>query len=128
MNLRSWTFLLTLLLSLNGWSVSYQIFSVTQDIPMGTENQIIQKNYFVNIGAKQGVKKGTILDVFRTISVSNPYDNRKRVNYRVKIGELKVIHSNTDGAIARLSEYEKDKPVLDLDQFMVGDSIGVNIN
>jgi hypothetical protein len=128
MNLRSWISLFIILIPTLGWARNYQIFSVAQDLPMGTDDQVIQKNYYVNMGSNQGVKKGTILNVFRVISVSNPYDNRKRVNYRVKIGELKVIHSNEEGAIGKVLEYEKENPVLELDQFMVGDLIGVSVN
>jgi hypothetical protein len=111
-----------------GWSRAYQIFSVAQDLPMGTPEEIIKKNYLVNIGHKQGVKKGTVLDVFRIISVLNPYDNRKRYNYQVKIGELKVIHADDEGSITRVHKYEEEKPVLELDQFIVGDTIAVNVN
>ena len=112
-----------------GWSRSYQIFSVTQDLPMGYTDEVIKKNYLVNMGEKQGVKKGTVLDVFRTISAMNPYDNRKLYTYQVKIGELKVLHSDDEGSIASLHQYEKeDRPVMDLDQFIVGDTISVNVN
>lgn len=125
------TFIFVLLVTTPGWgwSRSYQIFSVSQDLPMGYTDEVIKKNYLVNMGEKQGVKKGTVLDVFRTVSAMNPYDNRKLYNYQVKIGELEVIHSDSEGSITRLREYEKeDRPVLDLDQFIVGDAVSVNVN
>lgn len=94
---------------------------------MGVEGQVIKKNFYVNIGSSQGVKKGTVLDVFRVVSILNPYDNRKRINHKVKIGELKVLHANEEGAITtQLAMEEKDMPVLDLDQFIVGDHVAVN--
>jgi hypothetical protein len=108
---------------------SYMIYSVAMDLPMGTDNEVLKKNFYVNVGSKQGVKKGTLLDVFRVISVLDPYDNRKRVNYRVKIGELKVIHSNDEAAISVFHKREeKDLPVLELDQFIVGDHVAVNVD
>ncbi len=121
--------LTTLLMSQNIWARSYVIFSLAQDLSMGLENETIRKNYYVNMGSGQGVKKDAILDVFRIISVQNPYDNKKRVNYRVKIGELKVIHSSDDASIATLNEYEKeDVPVFELPQFMVGDHVAINVD
>ena len=106
---------------------TFLIYSVAQDLPMGTENQVIKKNFYVNMGKTQGVKKGTVLDVFRVVSVLNPYDNRKRMNHKVKIGELKVLHSNDEGAIANFHKMEEeDMPVLELDQFIVGDLVAVN--
>jgi hypothetical protein len=97
---------------------------------MGHESEVIRKNYYVNLGAGQGVKKNSVLDVFRIISMQNPYDNKKRVNYKVKIGELKVIHASDEGAIAMVKEYEKEDktPIFELPQFMVGDHVSINVD
>lgn len=119
----------TLLISQNIWARSYVIFSLAQDLSMGVENEVIRKNFYVNMGKGQGVKKDAILDVFRIISVQNPYDNKKRVNYKVKIGELKVIHASDEAAIATVNEYEKDDvPVFELPQFMIGDHVAINVD
>jgi len=108
---------------------SYVIFSMAQDLPMGLENEVIRKKYYVNIGSSQGVKKDTVLDVFRIVSILNPYDNKKRVNYRVKVGEMKVVHSSSEASIAVVSEYEKeDMPILELNQFMIGDHVAINVD
>jgi hypothetical protein len=108
---------------------SYVIFSMTQDLPMGLENEIVRKNYYINMGSSQGVKKDSVVDVFRIISVQNPYDNKKRVNYKVKIGELKVLHSSGDASIATLNQYEKeDVPIFELNQFMIGDHVAINVD
>ncbi len=111
------------------WSRPYVIFSLTQDLPMGFENEVIRKNYYVNIGRSQGVKKDSVLDVFRIVSIQNPYDNRKRVNYKVKIGELKVLHASDDASIASVEKYQKeDTPIFELNQFMVGDHVAINVD
>jgi hypothetical protein len=125
--------LLVILLSLTitqiSFARSYVIFSLAQDLPMGFDNEVIRKNYYVNLGASQGLKKDSILDVFRIISIQNPYDNKKRVNYKVKIGELKVLHSSTDAAIATVNSYEKeDVPIFELNQFMIGDHVAINVD
>jgi len=125
--------LLVILLSLTITQItfarSYVIFSMAQDLPMGFDNEIVRKNYYVNLGASQGIKKDSILDVFRIISIQNPYDNKKRVNYKVKIGELKVLHSSTDAAIAMVNSYEKeDVPIFELNQFMIGDHVAINVD
>jgi len=121
--------IISLLLSQNLLARSYVIFSMVQDLPMGLDNEILRKNYYVNIGQSQGVRKDSILDVFRVISIQNPYDNKKRVNYKVKIGELKVIHTSTEGSIAMTNEYEKDgAPIFELNQFMIGDHVAINVD
>jgi hypothetical protein len=127
--MKALTLFLLFLFSLDTSARSYVIFSLAQDLPMGFENEVIRKNYYVNLGAAQGVKKDSILDVFRIISVQNPYDNKKRVNYRVKIGELKVVHAAPDAAIAMVNSYEKeDTPILELNQFMIGDHVAINVD
>ena len=75
---------------------------------MGYENQIIRKNFYTNIGSNQGIKKDSILDVFRIISVLNPYDNKQRVNYKVKIGELKVISVAENASITMVEKLEEN--------------------
>ena len=96
---------------------------------MGFENEVVRKNYYINMGSSQGVKKNSVIDVFRIVSVQNPYDNKKRVNYKVKIGELKVLHTTDDAAIAMVNEYEKeDVPIFELNQFMIGDHVAINVD
>lgn len=122
-------FLFALLSSISIHARSYVIFSMSQDLPMGFENEVIRKNYYINMGSSQGVKKDTVLDVFRIISIQNPYDNKKRVNYKVKIGEMIVLHSSTDASIATVKEYEKENvPIFELNQFMIGDHVAVNLD
>ena len=119
-----------LLFSQSLWARSYVIFSMAQDLPMGHDGEIIRKNYYVNMGISQGVKKDSVLDVFRIVSIQNPYDNKKRVNYKVKIGELKVVHSSEDASIAMVGEYEKEEstPIFELPQFMIGDHVSINVD
>lgn len=122
-------FLLILLISQAASARSYVIFSMAQDLPMGFDNEIMRKNYYINMGSGQGVKKDSIVDVFRIISVQNPYDNKKRVNYKVKIGELKVLHSSDEAAIAMVNGFEKeDTPIFELNQFMIGDHVSINVD
>jgi hypothetical protein len=124
------TLLSLLLFSQSLWARSYVIFSMAQDLPMGHDGEVIRKNYYVNMGSSQGVKKDSVLDVFRIVSIQNPYDNKKRVNYKVKIGELKVVHSSEDASIAMVGEYEKEEstPIFELPQFMIGDHVSINVD
>jgi hypothetical protein len=124
-------FLTVFLLSNMFWATSvsanaFMIFNVSQDLPMGVEDEVIRKNFYVNLGSKQGVRKGTVLDVFRIVSVLNPYDNRRRINHKVKMGQVKVIHAGDESAITTFYKLEKDTPVFELDQFIVGDHVAVN--
>lgn len=119
-----------LLISTNLFARDHVIYSVDEEIPMGFENEVSKRNYYVNIGSGQGVQKGTILDVYRIISLSNPYDNKKRVNYKVKIGELEVLHTEDQAAIAiqkALANTPND-PLFEISNFMIGDHVMVSVN
>lgn len=113
-----------------GLPMSHLIFSVTEDIPMGWEKEVLRKNYYINMGANHGIKKGSQLTVYRMVSKRNPYDNKKRVNYKVPIGTLEVIHTEKTSAIGstkKLFDSVKD-PVFEINNFMVGDYVEVKIN
>lgn len=124
------TIIATLLISQAICARSHVIFSMAQDLPMGFDNEVIRKNYYVNMGTGQGVKKDTTLDVYRIVSVQNPYDNQKRVNYKVKVGELKVLHASEEASIASVKTYETSEgiPILELNQFMIGDHVSINVD
>lgn len=121
--------ILSFLFSIPAFARDHLIYSIDEEIPMGYENEKPKKNYYVNIGANQGVKSGTTLDVFRVISKSNPYDNLKRINYKVKIGELEVLHSDEGAAIGTLKQIKlgiKD-PLFEINGFMIGDYVSVSV-
>ncbi len=106
------------------------IYSISQEIPMGYENEILKKNFYLNIGQNQGVKPGTTLDVFRVISNVNPYNDKRRVNHKVKIGQLSVLHSDDEAAIGSLKSLNNGKtaPLFEVNGFMIGDHVTVSVN
>lgn len=122
-------FLLLLTTSFFAQARDHLIYSIEQEIPMGYDNEELKKNYFVNIGENQGVEKGTKLDVYRIISKLNPYDNQKRINHKVKVGELKVLFSTDEASIGIMSKYmdDKDSPLFELEDFMIGDLVGISV-
>ena len=116
-------------MSLPAIARNHLIYSVAEELPMGFDNEVTKKNYYMNIGMQQGVSVGTTLDVFRVISKSNPYDNLKRINYKVKIGEMKVLHSDDEAAIGIMTNLkdDADTPLFDLKGFLIGDYVSVNV-
>lgn len=112
------------------YSRDHLIYSVSRDLPMGYDNEVIRSNYYINMGKSHGLSKGTVLNVFRNISKENPYDNKKRIIYQVKIGELKVIHTDETAAITEVNKVldgEHD-PIFSIGKFMIGDTVSVNMN
>jgi hypothetical protein len=107
----------------------YAIYSISQDFPMGNKDEVLKKNFYIDMGKNQGVAKGTTLDVYRVISVLDPYQNKKRYNHKIKIGQLKVLHAEETNAIAVLDKMEKEDemPVLDVSSLMIGDLVNVHV-
>lgn len=119
-----------LIFSLSSYAKNYLIFSVAEDLPMGHDNEVLRRNYYINMGADQGLEKGTVLKVYRNVSKSNPYDNKKRVNYKIPIGTLEVIHTENNSAVAYSKElYHTAKdPIFEINNFMIGDHIAINLD
>lgn len=107
----------------------YVIYSIAQDIPMGTPNETIRKNFYVDMGKNQGVKKDSVLDVYRIVSVLDPYGGKKRFNHKVKVGELKILHSEETTSIGVLNKMEdlEETPVLEVNALMIGDLVNVHV-
>jgi hypothetical protein len=128
--MKTLTCTLLLFFSLTSFARDHLIYSVAHELPMGFENEELRKNFYMNLGSGQGVKEGTVLDVYRTVSVDNPYENQRRVNYKVKIGELKVIHVDENASIAIHEKILRDAktPLFEIPDFMIGDRVSININ
>lgn len=127
---KTFILILSLLVTTSAFARDHVIFSVAEEVPMGFDNEVNKRNYYVDIGAGQGVQKGTILNVYRIISKANPYDNKKRVNYKVKIGELEVLHAEDQASITtvkKIMDTPKD-PMFDIESFMIGDHVMVSVN
>ncbi len=123
-------FMITLTFTANmAIAKDYVIYSISQDIPMGHKDEIIRKNFYVDMGSNQGIKKGSILDVYRVVSVLDPYESKKRFNHRIKIGEVKILHSEDSSAIGMLNKLEdsEDTPVFEVGKMMIGDIVAVKI-
>ena len=107
----------------------YVIYSISQDIPMGNKNEIIRKNYYLDMGNSQGISKGSILDVFRVVSVLDPYENKKRFNHKIKVGEIKVLHSEDGSSIGVLNKIEspEETPVFEISNLMIGDIVTAHV-
>ena len=100
------------------------------ELPMTNKSETMTKNYYVNLGAKQGVREGTVLDVYRRVVQNDPYETKKRYDYDIKIGELEIIHNDKDSSIAisKSLNNKKNSPLFEIPNFMVGDAVKVKVN
>lgn len=107
----------------------YVIYSISQDIPMGVEKEVLRKNFYIDMGKNQGVSKGSVLDVFRVVSVLDPYESKKRFNHKIKIGEVKVLHAEEGSSIGIVNKFENEDetPVFEIGKLMIGDVVSAHV-
>lgn len=107
----------------------YVIYSMAHDLPMGNKDEVLRKNYYINMGKNQGIGPGSILDVHRTLSLHNPYEDKERINHSFKIGEVKVIHVEDSSCVAILQKLSEpgQTPIIELGQMAIGDTVVVPV-
>ena len=110
-------------------STPHVIFNIAQEVLLQDRGQV-RKNFYLNMGRNQGVRTGVILEVFRIISRINPYKTKKHYNFRTKVGEIKIIHSEDDSAIATLHSLKRRKGALffEVDGIIIGDHVAVKVD
>lgn len=111
------------------FSKDYVIYSIAQEFPMGVPGEVLKKNFYVNMGANQGIKEGTTLDVFRMISVLDPYESKKRYNHKIKIAELSILHAEESSSIGVLKKTmdSPEDPMFEIGKLMIGDHVNVSV-
>lgn len=104
------------------------VYSVFKGIDLGNPNEMIQRDYFVNLGTNQGIRVGTVLEVARK---SPSYDLTTEKLYKDLIfpfAQIKVIHAEKDASIARLEKlYPLERtPALTPRSVIVGDFVKIS--
>lgn len=90
-----------------------------------SKNEKVYKNYYINMGANKGLKKGAIVDVLRRLPLHDPLRNVSVGDLKVKVAELEIIFGDEYLSIARVSKYEnpEERPLLDVPDIMIGDRL-----
>jgi hypothetical protein len=87
---------------LQGHASDFVVYNVYRSLNFGNTDEVSEKDYYINMGANQGVHLGSILEVSRKIPT---YDLQSGQLYRdvvVPIAWVKVIHVEAKAVIARL--------------------------
>lgn len=101
------------------------IIQVQRKIRMSDAEPLAPKEYFVDIGSRDGLKAGESLEVYRSLPVINGQAGGPWHLMRVKIGDLRVAYVGETSALAR-EEDGRDLaslPPLEYQTFMLGDEV-----
>lgn len=121
------TLLLLLALSpLPAAAEGFQVFGIKSDYVMN-DADTRYRDVYVNMGMNQGLKKGSTLEAYRTVTTVDELNQRVGKNISYKIAKLKVIHADSDIAVARVQTFESPEttPVGSYGNVMVGDRVEV---
>ena len=105
----------------------FSVYNVASSIPMGTPGEVRLKDYYVNMGSNQGLKKGDFLEALRRLPSYDLMDQEFSRDLIFPIAVLKVIHVQSNAAICRLEKMLplQSTPSISPLSVMVGDYIRV---
>ena len=112
------------------WAQEYMVYSIDQEVPMGEPGEVVKKNYYINMGENQGLALGTVLNVYRVFSRMDPYNSQKRYSHKMKVAEIKVVHTERTSAVGNLVSLRNapTDPLFDIAAIMTGDRVEVNVD
>lgn len=102
------------------------VFGMKTEIAMSATDKP-RKDYYLNIGTNQGVKKGTLLDVFRTVTTTDDINSRSAQNIIFRVAKLKVIHAEEEISVGRIADIlpPHEVPIGAFPTVVVGDRVTV---
>lgn len=105
----------------------YTVYQVYRPINLGESETLPPKDIFINMGATQGVHKGSVLDVYRRISSFDNLTQKHMGDHMIPVGRIKVIHTDEQTAIARVDKFVsvEQEPALLPQAVMIGDVVRV---
>lgn len=103
----------------------FNVYQVFRGIDLGENDTPPPKDIFINMGSHNGLKKGSVLDVYRKISSFDNLTQRLVGDHMIPVGRIKVIHADDKSAIARLDKFVSidQEPGLLPQAVMIGDVV-----
>lgn len=101
------------------------VYSVYQSVPLGYENEMPRKDFYLNIGTTQGVRVGSEVEVIRKVATYDLVGKKLYKEITFPIGTLRVIHVEDQVSIARLDKMNPAEatPIQNPQAVMVGDYV-----
>ncbi len=106
------------------WAQEGSVITVKKNITLADTEKPL-KDFYLNIGLSNGLKKGSVLKVERKVLVRDSTGAQSYGEIRVPVGELQIISAYPKVSVAReLKIYgREDLPLLEQIGIMVGDMV-----
>jgi hypothetical protein len=122
-----WTLLLLASYGSTAFAGEFQIFGIRTDFQL-SDDQPRFRDVYINMGTSQGIKTGSSLDVYRSVTTVDELNQKTGRNISFKIAKLKVIHADTDISVARVTTFlsPETTPIGTYTNVIVGDQVEVS--
>ncbi len=87
--------------------------------------EVTPKDFFLDIGLKDGLREGDLVQVYRWVPVMDAYSGRPYHLLRVRLGELRLQRVGEAVSLARIHKVSdpNELPAMDSPSFMLGDQV-----
>lgn len=116
------------LLCANLMAADFIVYSVYKALDMGNPGEVVQKDYYVNMGSANGLKSGAVLEVHRRVATYDLLSQKLYKDVEFPIAKLKVIHVEPYASIARIDALSpaESTPAVETRAVMVGDAVAIS--
>jgi len=106
-------------------AIAGSIINVSHGFRMKEAEPPPPRDFYLDLGSRDGVKAGDVLQVTRQISIGNAMWSGPTHLLRVVLGEVQILTVGETASIARVQSQRaaSELPTLDYSTFMVGDSV-----
>jgi hypothetical protein len=103
------------------------VFDVRRPLAM-ENNETPPKDYLINAGSADGLKSGMLVTVSRRSAVYDQYQNKSPGDLVVTVGQLRLIHVQSDLSVARLEVIHSREalPTIEFEAIMAGDKVDLD--
>jgi hypothetical protein len=104
---------------------NFQVYGVHNALHMGNPDEPNAKDLYINMGSRNGLKVGSIVEILKTVSTYDLSSKRLFREITFPFGKAKIIHADDDVAVARVIQLNpaSETPVAVPYNVQVGDSI-----
>jgi hypothetical protein len=80
------------------------VYSVYNNLDMGNPGEVSQRDYYINMGTKHGLKAGATVDVYKQMASYDLMTKKLFKDVTFPFAKLKIIHIEENAAVARLEK------------------------
>jgi hypothetical protein len=104
---------------------NFQVYGIHNALHMGNPDEPNSKDLYINMGARNGIKVGSVVEILKTVSTYDLSNKKLFREITFPFGKAKIIHAEDDVAVARVIQLNpsSETPVAVPYNVQVGDSI-----